>query len=320
MNWDDEEFHPPEPIEGIFVDVARAELVPPSWILENLLPPGLTFLAGPPKSKKSTITAAAAALVAQYPCRALPENLSIVRKPGPVMWLSAEALAGEIRHMMEDGLSIGRLEPREAILVAETPWDFRLDDPGAQDKLLYWLGKRDPRLLIIDPLRDFHGLEEKDSGGMNRLLRPIRQWAVKHDSAVIIVHHTKKLEDKETTYSALDMRGTTALFGIADGVLMLTPRGKESEGRIHVQATFKRAQGWEKEIVLSAYGTQEATEVLSDIDTNVTTLMALGCTDVSEIAARLKIGLPRVLEALARIKVVKQKGQLKSWPMKKEQH
>lgn len=314
----DDEFEPPEPIEGIFVDVARAELRPPSWIIQDLLPPGLTFLAGPPKSRKSTISAACAALVAEYQCTALPMHLSTVRQFGPVLWLSAEALAGEIRHMIEDGLGVGKLEPREAILVAECPWDFRLDDPGALEKLMYWLKKRDPRLLIIDPLRDFHGGEERDSGVMNRLLRPLRTWAVENDSAVMVVHHTKKVEqDKDTTYSALDMRGTTALFGIADGVLMLTPRGKEAEGRIFVQATFKRAAGWEKEITLAAYGASDAVEHLADIDVRIGTLMASGVTDLADIARQLNVGMSEVMASLARVSVVK-KGSTSKWVTKQK--
>ncbi len=308
---DDEIPPPPEPIDGIFIDVARAQLIPPSWIIEDLIPPGLLFLAGPPKSKKSTITAAAAALVAEYQCHALPENLSRVRQTGPVLWLSAEALAGEIHHMMEHGLGIPPMEPREAILIAECPWDFRLDDPNAIGTLLRWLEARDPRLVIIDPLRDFHSLEEKDSGGMNRLLRPIRQWAVKHDSAVIIVHHTTKKngDDKDPIYRAADMRGTGALFGIADAVLMLTPKGDPAEGRIFIEATFKRAAGWEKEITLAAYGANEtASEPLQDIDAQVGRALANDSTDVAAIAKRLHVGVPTVLNAIARIQGNKQQG------------
>jgi hypothetical protein len=311
----------PEPIDGIFVDVARAEIVPPSWIVENMLPPGLTFLAGPPKSMKSTITAALAALVAEYSCDALPENLSVTHRHGPVLWLSAEALAGEIRHMMETGLGIGRMEPREAILVAETPWEFRLDDRDALDKLLSWLKRRDPRLVIIDPLRDFHHLEERDAGGMNRLLRPIRQWAVEHDSAVMIVHHTKKLSDdlRDSNYSAQDMRGTTALFGIADGVLMLTPK---KDGIIHVSATFKRAKGWEKEITLQAYGSTPAVDKLSNLEAQVAILMASDVTDLREISERLHVGLDAVYGAVGRLSQQKQQAveaakKGKSWTTKR---
>jgi len=319
MHEEDDSAVPYEPIDGIFIDVARAEIVPPSWIIESLIPPGLTFLAGPPKSKKSTITAAAAALVAEYDCGALPPHLSIVRKKGPVLWFSAEALAGEIRHMLEDGLKMGPLEPREMILIAEDPWDFRLDDKDGPVRFLKWLQDRCPRLVIIDPLRDFHSLEEKDSGAMNRLLRPIRQWAVENDAAVMVVHHTKKLadNDRETTYSALDMRGTTALFGIADGVLMLTPRGESHENRLHIQATFKRARGWEKEIVLAAYTDTEAAENISELDTSVHSLISNGVTDVAEIASRLHVGMPEVLGALTRAKELKKGKQ--SWTTRKIQ-
>jgi hypothetical protein len=297
LNELDHEFEEPEffePIEGVFTDLGMAQMVPPRWVVRDLLPPGLVFLAAPPKAGKSTFTMALASLVAGFECRALPPFLSQVDNGGPVMIFSYEAGAGELRHMVEVGLKV-KVEPNEAILICDNPWTFRLDDDDGLEQMLHWLDKRDPRLCILDPLRDFHSLEEKDSGGMNRMLRPLRQWAVEHDSCVMIVHHTRKPGEAGANhkFEEADMRGTGALFGIADGVLMLTPRGEDGT---HIKATFKRAKGWERTVSIASYDKAgaPATEKIGEVDTLVLKALAEGGT-TKQAAEILRIS-PNILK------------------------
>lgn len=296
---DDESLaHPLEPTDGIFKDLGTARMVEPDWIIEGLLPPGLTFMAGPPKSHKSTLTMAMALLVSGHPCRALPPGMSKVRHAGVCMMFSFEAEAGVLRHMSEIGLRT-KVNADESILVADDPWTFRLDDPNGLAQLLFWLKERGPRLCILDPLRDFHSLEEKDSGGMNRMIRPIRQWAIESNSSVLIVHHTRKAQDKNSSYDVDDMRGSGALFGIADGVLMLTPR---AENKLTMKAIFKRAKGWEQTVALSAYGTEENAYIqLTDEDRMVLTALGNGHPTLADVAIQLHLGKAKVVACMERM-------------------
>lgn len=287
-----------EPIHGVFTDLFEAQLVPPTWVIEDLLPVGLVFVGAPPKSGKSTLTMAMSALVAGFECKALPKFLSHAPATGRVQIYSYEATAGELRHMMEFGLRVtGRND--ESIIVADDPWMFRLDDDDGLAKMLGWLDDKKPKLCILDPLRDFHQLEEKDSGGMNRMLRPLRQWAVKNDACVLIVHHTRKVDDEKQVYTAADMRGTSALFGIADGVLMLTP---QPSGTVKMQATFKRAKGWDRTLRISAYDfTGLASEVLTQEDNLVWNAVRSGFEDEEEIIAQVHVGRDRLRNTLAKL-------------------
>ncbi len=281
---------PERQIHGVFTDLGTAQQVPPNWIIKDLLPPGLVFIGAPPKSFKSTFEMAMAALVAGLPCKVLPESLSQVINGGPVMGFSAEATAGELRHMMEVGLNV-KVPANESILICDEPFAWRLDDPGGMEQLLGWLNDRDPRLCFIDPLRDFHSVEEKDSGGMNRLLRPLQRWAKENDSCILVVHHTKKKEDTSAGYNPDDLRGSGALFGIADGVLMLTPKG---EGNLEIRATFKRAEGWVKQLKLAAYGSaQVSTEILNEVEQLCLDGVKAGGT-VDEIQSQLRVPMHRV--------------------------
>lgn len=309
---DDEQLHPAEPIDGVFTPIWQAEVVPPNWVIKDLVPPGLVFMAGPPKCGKSTLTMAITALVSGHVCHTLPPSLSEVTNDGTVMVFSYEATAGELRYMMEHGLKVTGTANDESILIADDPWIFRLDDPGGLEKLLFWLNERQPRLVILDPLRDFHQLEEKDSGQMNRLLRPLRQWAVDHNSAVMVVHHTKKIEDESKGYAANDMRGTTALFGIADGVLILSPKG---EGRTNIKATFKRAKGWERTLEMASYeraGTQ-GTEILQPMDDLVLRAVKAGAFTVEAINDAVATPRTNLVECIARLQrngLLKREGRI----------
>jgi hypothetical protein len=291
----------PPPLEEAFCDLSAAVRQPPSWIIEDLVPPGLIFVGGPPKAFKSSFTTAIALLASGHDCKVLPPFLSRVKKDGPVLMFSYEATAGELRDMAESGL---RTKVKEgAIFVADDPWDFRLDDPNGLNEFLRWCNARDPRIVILDPLRDFHQLEEKDSGGMNRLLRPIRQWAVESDSAVLVVHHTKKREDGGAGgYDNNDLRGTGALFGIADGVLMLSPTTPTGSGPKRIKATFKRAAGWERVIQLSMYDEKgPATEQLTSNDQKVLSTMKAGIKKSTLIARNTGMSLADVRQSVDKL-------------------
>jgi RecA-family ATPase len=289
--------HEPDAFEGSFVDVATAAIIPPTWIIKDLLPVGLTFVAAPAKSHKSGIVMAMSLIAAGYDCKVLPPYLSQKDHGGPTMYLSAEAEPGELRDMVENGMGV-KMRADASILVACDPWAYRLDDEDGLTKLIRWLDGRKPRICIIDPLRDFHSLEEKDSGGMNRLLRPLRQWAVQNEAAIIIVHHTKKL-DEERTLKADDMRGTTALFGIADGALMITPIDPDN-GIVRMNARFKRAKGWEQTVRLAIYQNKDrkAGDVLAKNDEKVFRAYENGARTVEEAAKDAGIAKERALEAV----------------------
>lgn len=246
--------HAQIPIDGFFTDLAEADLSEPRWVVKNVLPCGIVFLAGPPKTMKSTIEMALSCAVAGLHTDVLPPDMvELGMEAGTVMGLSAEASAGELRHMVEIGMGV-KIPDDRRIIIADDPWSFRLDDPEALAQLLSWLDIRKPRLFWLDPLLDFHSIDEKDSGSMNRLLRPIQRWAKENDSCFLVVHHTrKKSQEDKGDYTTGDMRGTTALFGIADGVIVITPR---PQGKLYLKGTYKRGPEWEKTITLKMWGAE----------------------------------------------------------------
>ncbi len=280
-----------------FTDISDCVISPPAWVVKNILPVGLTFIGGPPKkSFKSTLSMALAASVTGHPHTLLPDWLQKADMKGPVMAFTYEAQGGELKHTLTKGMGVA-LKPDSGILIADDPFEWRLDDPDSVGRLMAWLEHRKPALLILDPLRDFHSQDENDSGEMIRVTRPLRQWAVETDAAVVFVHHTTKAGQEDGNFTAQNLRGTGALFGKADGLIMVTPG--RVEGNVKYACTFKRAPGWEAEFVLGIFGrTKQGYEVIQH-SKQVIALMGAGGS-WEEIAGQIKGLGKRHMEAMLR--------------------
>lgn len=242
-----------EALHEEFSDLGDAELLPPQWIVRDVLPQGMTVLVGAPKTHKSTILMMLAAAVAGYKHKGLPADMLQVPEIGRVLGFSAEATAGELRFMCERGFDC-IIEPTRQILIADNPWSWRLDEDAKQQKMLDWLDELQPKLTFIDPFRNFHMLDEKDSGTILALLTPIREWHVKNKAALVLVHHTRKLTSddggRKKDVTAEDARGSGALFGMADGLLVVNVRHGNKR---QIDAVYKRAASWSREVQLGAW-------------------------------------------------------------------
>lgn len=266
---EDKEITSPE-ADDFWVDVGDAEPEEAKWLIEGLLPVGLSFIGGPAKTMKTTAAVGMANLISGHECGLFPPFMSKVHRSGRVMMLEAEATPGELRYMIEKDMGV-KLEADGTILTAKDCAEFRLDDPGALKRLLYWLDKFKPRLFIVDPMREFHDKEEKDSGEMQRLLRPLRRWAIDTESGFLVVHHTTKPGEQHSgVYNPLDLRGSGGLFGAANGVIMVSPT--KVDGQLIFASKFKRGASTQHTVRLGIFGAKAA-EVLEKSELAVLKLL-----------------------------------------------
>lgn len=289
-----------DPPESVWTDVGEAEYEEPEWVVENILPVGITFIAGPPKSYKSTVELALLLTACGVENTVMPPDLSQCREPGRVMMLSMEAQAGALRHTAKHGFNTD-IPSDMRFLCMSDPWRFRLDQKQDVQELLGWMTELDAKVLAIDPLRNCHSLDENDSGGMVMMLQPVQQWAVKNRKSVVIVHHSKKLGEErdggKRMANANDMRGSSALFGLADAVLTITGKGK---GLVHIDAIMKRGEAWQRTIQLGIWGMSGVESVTEDVAA-VFNLVTLELTQ-AEIAAKLQISKTKVSECVTTLK------------------
>lgn len=286
---------PSDTIDGVWTDLFAARRKPISWIIKDLLPSGLAWVVGPPKdAKKSTQALGMGLMVAGYGCSIYPPFMCQPAVDSQVYIISAEADAGELRDMAEGVLGVKGIA-KEAILVADDPWDFQLDTDAGMAHLANELEKRLPKLVILDPFVELHSQDENDAVAIVKILKPIRDWGKRNDSCVLVVHHPRKLAADQVKFKRQDARGSGAIAGKADAHLTISPMGSYHT----IEAVFKRARGWTRDIILGLDG-EVAREVITTDDRKV--MEAYGSdVDIDTLARILKMSPSVIRESVAKL-------------------
>ncbi len=305
-----------EHLRTYFVDLKDVRPEPTQWVVEGILPVGLTFVGGPPKSFKSTVTGALAAMVSGHLCEALPRGYRTVKTSGPVAWWSIEAPASALKSMLTVDLGV-KFNGLTGISVCTDPWAWQLDDEDGVAKLFEYLDEVEPALVVMDPFRDLHSQDENDSRAMVKILRPCAEWAVKRNAAFVMVHHVSKPQEGQMRYTAMNMRGSSAIFGKADGVLTISPDAK-LKGRITIDAVYKRAAAWTRQFQLGAFDwPKPGMEIMDSASTQALDHLVRGISGeqlTMALGAVDKAGVHEILGPLVRNGLVEMKrGKVRTY-------
>jgi len=201
------------------VDLMNREFPEPRWIVEGLLPEGLTLFAGPPKIGKSWLalslcvgTASGGHALGKIPI-----------ERGEALYLALEDTARRLQSRLKMMLNG---EPAPEGLHLATKWD-RLDEGGLEQLESWLLGWPKCRLIIIDTLQRLRppqqgnrGLYEQD---YNTLVY-LKTLADTCGVAIVVVHHLRKGSSNDPLE---EVSGTTGLTGAADTIWTL----KRDRGR-----------------------------------------------------------------------------------------
>lgn len=223
-------------------DLTEEEKKPPEFIVDGMVPCGLTFLSGAPKIRKTFMGLQLAFSVAN-------------EQP----FLGHKTLRCDVAYLDLEG-SKSRAAFRAEKMSMEIPRNVfitngvkeRLAD-GLVDKL-WQLHRENPqiRLIIIDTYSRSRG--RYLAGGANAydadvsLLEPVQRMALDENIAILFIHHDKKGAGF-TTDSFERMSGTMGISGSADSVLNLIADGKRFDGKATLEYTPRDAKGGEMHLV-----------------------------------------------------------------------
>lgn len=219
-------------------DLTEEERKPPEFIIDSIVPCGMTFLSGAPKIRKSFMALQMAAAVATG-----SPFLGHSTTQCDVAYLDLEGSKSRVSFRAE---RMSTKIPRN-VFITNTITE-RLAD-GLVDKLRQLHRARPSiRFIIVDTFSRARGSVK--SGGQNAydvdvaLLEPVQRMALEENIAILFVHHDKKGAGLASD-SFERLSGTMGISGSADCVINLVADGKRFDGRATMEFTPRDAKGGE---------------------------------------------------------------------------
>jgi hypothetical protein len=207
-------------------EIMAKELPPVRWVVPDILPEGVTFLAGKPKMGKSWMVLGLGIAVATG---GVALGTKLVEQ-GEVLYLALEDNERRIQNRLNKLLA-SRPAPSNLHITNEWP---RLDEGGA-DLLDDWVAVHpNTRLVIADTLAM---LKPRANGRRTQydedreVVSPLAPIAADHNIALVPIHHLREAESDDP----LDMiHGSAGLTGGVDGALVLKRKRGQADAYLHV--------------------------------------------------------------------------------------
>lgn len=227
-------------------DLSEDEKKPPDFIVDGMIPVGLSFLSGAPKIRKSFMALQLASAVATG-----EEFLGHKTTKCSVAYFDLEGSKSRISARSERMKSV---LPRGVYITHKV--EEKISN-GLIEKIRS-LHQQNPeiRLYIIDTYSRARGSVK--TGGANaydsdvQLLEPVQRMAIEENISVLFVHHDKKGAGFVTdTFERLS--GTMGISGSADSVLNLVADGKRFDGKATLEYNPRDAKGGEIKLSFDEY-------------------------------------------------------------------
>lgn len=209
-----------------FEDVAAIPKRP--WVVRDMLLRGqLSTLVAPPGAGKSTFyVALAAALQANRsdligyeicePGGTIIANLEDPETEQKMRWHAFTSSQGIDPRALAKGVHYLDRTKTKGLFYVSSRTGKAIGEGPALEWLRYLVRTRRPKLVVLDPFKNVHGLDENDNSDINAVTTILADFAAKLDVAVLLVHHTRKPPEAASTSYAGNMdtaRGASALGG-----------------------------------------------------------------------------------------------------------
>ena len=219
-------------------DLTEEERRPPEFIIDNMLPVGMTFLSGAPKTKKSFLALQMAIAVANG-----NNFFGHETQKCDVAYLDLEGSKSRSSARTEHSTS---KIPRNLYVTNMTK--EKLSGKLMDNLRLLHQQRPEIRLIIIDTYGRARG--QVKSNGANAFdtdvtfLEPIQRMAIEENIAIFFVHHESKGGNlKADPFERIS--GSMGISASADCVLQLLIDGKRSDGKATLEITPRDAKGEE---------------------------------------------------------------------------
>ncbi len=189
----------------------------PTWLYKGLwMEQGVGLIGGNPKSCKSWLALEmAVSLATGTDCLGRYGT----EGPGTVLIYMAEDGQAMVRQRLDSIADHHGADLDSLPLYVITADTVRLDQQDDRQRLEATVAHFRPALLLLDPLVRLHNLDENRAGDVSYLLAFLRKLQRRYQTAVIVVHHSRK--NGSATQPGQALRGSSDLHAFGDSNLYL---------------------------------------------------------------------------------------------------
>jgi len=220
---------------------------PPSWLVPNVIPQGLTLLAGRPKAGKSFFALEVSLAVASggYAFGSNEHQCG----QGKVLYCALEDTLSRLQRRVE-GLLGNRVSPTTNLVVTnQLP---KMDEGGIESLNTWYQAYPDARLIVVDVLSKFKSHNRRQRGGTlydqeYDVLSPLQEFTLQNNVSVFVVHHLTKRVNPDDVFD--EISGSTALSAVPDTLLVLKRIGNNATLHIKGRDIEQQQLGFVSEAV-----------------------------------------------------------------------
>jgi hypothetical protein len=204
-------------------ELMATEFPEPVWIVEGLLPEGLTVLGGRPKRGKSWMALQIAQAVATG-----DSTLGRTVAAGTAFYIALEDNPKRIKGRM----TLMRHRQTSRLGFA---YDWPALDRGGLEFIRQLIEEHAPILIVIDTISRItgRGRDQDSNADMTDLLHPLQQLALTRSMSITLIDHHKK-PGMDINDAIDDIMGSTAKTGVADCIWGLYRKSGQSTASLKI--------------------------------------------------------------------------------------
>ncbi len=198
------------------LELQGEDISPPTWIVKDVLPMGLSMLCAPSKIGKSWMMLQLSLAVTEG-----KDFLDFRTNQCGVLYYALEDSKARIKDRMNKILKGKRASGNLHFVIQADTVDSGLLDKVKEELSMY----PDIKLVIIDTLQKVRGRVIKNESaysGDYREMGGLKEFADKNGIALLFVHHLRKQLDEGDVFNMIS--GSTALMGAADSVFIISKK------------------------------------------------------------------------------------------------
>ncbi len=180
-------------------------------MVKNILPAGLSFLAGKPKAGKSWL-----AMQLAHSVGTGTPFLGINTTRQKVLYIALEDSPRRISQRAK--LQNWQIRAGVRFITPEQHNLIGALEKGGVDKVLAHIARHNYALVIIDTLTRAIDSDQFSPQDMKRTLSPLQTGALKHNACILLIDHMPKLSGSEENVIS-DVYGSISKVGIADTII-----------------------------------------------------------------------------------------------------